>query len=382
MNPAVENPRALVLVGLVLVACGGGLSREEYSEAYGEALCHRQARCGEIRDEDACVSDAREFSRAYREGGLQAYFQYEGSIRAGRLRFDEEAAEACVQRLRDIPCDERLPLTRNGTICDVLEGLQQDGEPCVLTEECSEASYCERTGEAVCEVGTCKPRPGLDQKVAGAQECAPGLVRIGDTCRAPSGEGGACDSDSGCTARLYCEWIIRECRRFAVEGEACSEDGVRCLPHLRCGEGSCQRLSDVGMGCTPPLGGPSSSSDTGCKRDLFCEGEGWTPGTCRKRQGPGEPCSGSTCQGSLFCGALSQGSAWSCQPLRPPGESCASVPCAPGAYCDRGSETCLRQGRLGEPCIVSELFSCSSGLSCEDGTCEVDFEGLCEEPRG
>lgn len=45
-------PYAPVVCGLVLVACGGGLGREDYAEAYSEALCHWQARCGEIRDEE------------------------------------------------------------------------------------------------------------------------------------------------------------------------------------------------------------------------------------------------------------------------------------------------------------------------------------------
>jgi hypothetical protein len=379
MNPASENPRVLVLAALVWVACGGGLSQEAYRESYGEALCHRQARCGEIRDEDACVRNAREFSRAYREGGLPVYPQYEGSIRAGRLRFDGDEAQECVQYLRDLSCDERLPPAPNGTICDVLEGQQEDGEPCLLTEECGGFSYCERTHEAVCVAGTCRPRPGHSQPVSGSQECAPGLVRVRGTCQPLSGEGGGCDSDLGCTAGLYCEWSLGECRRFAVEGAPCSDGGARCLPHLSCSEGRCQRLSDVGADCTPPQVGPEGFKDTECKKDLFCDGGGGTRlGTCRERLGPGERCFDDTCGSNLFCSTMGETQQRSCQAFRQLGESCEGVPCAPGAWCDPDSEMCRPQGRLGEPCVSSQLFSCISGLSCQNNRCEPDFGGLCE----
>ncbi len=380
MNPASQNPRALVLVALLWVACGGGVSQEDYPESYGEALCHRQARCGEIRDEEACVRTSREYYRPYREVGQPAYFQYEGSFRAGRLRFDEDAAQECVERLRDLPCDERLPPAPNGDICDTLVGQQKDGEPCLLTEECAKASYCERTDEPVCTVGTCRPRPGLGQQVSGAQKCAPGLVQVGNTCQALSGEGGACDWDSRCTARLYCERSIGECRRFAVEGEACSDGGGRCLPHLTCGEGRCQRLFDVGQNCAPPKLVPGGFIDTGCKRDLFCEGGDSTrPGICREPLGLGERCFGGGCQVNLFCdwrGGTQEGS---CQPPHQPGEACArEVLCAPGAYCDQDLLKCLPRGRQGDPCASSEPFSCISGLSCMNDRCEVNFGGLCE----
>jgi hypothetical protein len=378
MNRAVENPRALVLMGLVLVACGG-VSQEDYRESYGEALCHRQARCGEIRDEDACVREARGFASAYREAGLIVYAQYEGSIRAGRLRFNEEAAQECVQHVRDLSCNEPLPPARSGVICDVLEGQQKDGEPCLITEECGEASYCERTDGPVCETGTCKARLGLGQRVSNFQECAPGLVLVGATCQAPLGEGEACVGDSVCASGLYCAGGNLWCRRFALEGESCGTE--RCLPHLACSEGSCQRRFDVGMDCTVPQSNPGGASE--CKRDLFCaDGGGARPGTCSERLGPGERCFGDTCKGNLFCDWLGGAQEGSCQAFRQLGESCTSVPCVPGAYCDEGSRTCLRQGRLGEPCGSPYYLSCISGLWCENGTCESGFGGFCEQPRG
>jgi hypothetical protein len=371
------NARVMVVGALLLVACGGGVSQEDYAESYSAALCHRQARCGEIRDEDACVRNAREFTRGQREQGLAPYFQFEKSMAAGRLRFDEEAAEDCVQGLRDSACDQSLDVARNGDICDVLEGRQKDGEPCVLTEECGEASYCDGLTEAACMAGTCKPRPGLGQPVTDAQECASGLVPVNGTCQARAEEGGSCTTNSRCAPGLYCE-SGGMCRRFAVEGGACGDSGPQCLAHLTCKDGSCQRLFDVDADCTPSPGGPGPFSGD-CKRDLVCEGGGSEgPGTCRERAGLGESCINSTCQTNLSCD-WGLGATMTCQPFRQPGESCATLPCGPGAICNDDTMVCERLGRLGDPCPSDRepWLSCISGLTCQNGRCEAVFGGFC-----
>jgi hypothetical protein len=380
MKQVLGIPHALGVCGLLLVACGGGLSREDYAETYGEALCHRQKRCGEIRDEDACVRHAREFARAQRAAGLTPYSMYEGSFRSGRLRFDEDATQACVRRIRDSSCEESLGQARDGDVCEVLEGQRKNGEDCLVTEECGRASYCELPEQAVCVAGTCLPRPTLGQTVIGwKQECAPGLVQVDTTCQAISGEGESCEGDFMCTPGLYCGGSPGVCRRFAVEGEACGAAGLAaCLPHLRCSDGSCQRLFDVGRACIPSTFDSGGSDTSNCKRDLFCEGDARSGmGTCRERLGLGEACSGNTCRTLLACDWPDQGNEGTCQPFREPGEPCGSVPCVPGAYCEQYSLICVHQGRLGEPCTSSSFTSCIAGLSCVHDTCQPAFGGTC-----
>lgn len=379
MAAASGNVRVVVLGALLLAACGGSLSQEDYAESYTAALCHRQARCGEIRDEDACVRNAREFTRIQREQGQSAYFQFEESMEAGRLRFNEDAAEDCVQRIRESACDQSLEVARNGAICDVLEGRQKDGEPCVLAEECGEASYCDGLTEVACVAGTCRTRPGLGQPVTDAQECASELVPVSGTCQARAGEGGACTTNSRCAPGLFCETGQGVCRRFAVEGEACG--GIECLGHLICKGGSCQRMLDVGASCTPNPGVPGAFTGD-CKRDLVCEGGGSEgPGTCRQRAGLGESCSNSACQTNLFCDWQGLGGTGTCQPFRQPGESCASLPCGPGAICNDDTMMCDRLGRLGDPCpsSVEPWLSCIAGLECRNSKCEPLFGGFCGE---
>src|SRR5688500_17143783 len=91
---------AWAVCGVLLAACGG-IEPEEYGETRDEALCHRQARCGELRDEEACARARSEWNQALREAGMGPYAHFEGSLEAGRTRFDEERAEACMDLIRD-----------------------------------------------------------------------------------------------------------------------------------------------------------------------------------------------------------------------------------------------------------------------------------------
>lgn len=380
MTPVLGTARVMVVGALLLVACGGGVSREDYAESYSKALCHRQARCGEIRDEDACVRNAREFARIQRKQGQSAYFQFEESMEAGRLRFDEDAADDCVQRLRDGKCDEVLE-ARNGDICDVLAGQQKDGEPCASTEECGQASYCDGLTNVACKAGTCKPRPGLGQPATAAQVCASGLVVVSGICQARSEEGGPCtDTSSRCAPGLYCDFGAGVCRRFAGEGEACSNNaGPECLSHLTCTGGSCHRLLDVGADCRTVLTSPDIDGGR-CKADLFCENPDLTGlGICRERVGPGASCSRNVCQTNFFCDTAHEAATLTCQTYRQPGESCAGLPCGPGSICNDETRVCDRLGRLGDPCPadIEPWLPCIGGLECRSGKCEPVFGGFC-----
>lgn len=365
----------LGVCALLLAACGG-ISQEDYPEKYGEALCHRKARCGQIRDEDACVRETREFARIQREAGMSPYQIYEGSFSSGRLRFDEELAEACVERIRDSSCDQSLGEARDGDVCDLLVGQQKDGEPCLIFDECGPTSYCERTTDPVCAAGTCKPGVGLGQTLANdQQECALGLIPVEGICQALPGEGGACTPDARCAEGLHCNSSTQTCQRLATEGAACGSGGGRCLPHLRCVEGSCRRLSDVDEDCTG-----------GCKEDLFCEKTTDSdPGRCRELHELGEPCSDAyglfTCRTNLVCGSDSRGGERTCRRPAEAGDSCAGTSCGLGNWCDTRTtaEICKPRGKMGEACDSYELTaSCMQGLLCVDGTCQPGFPGTCE----
>ncbi len=195
---------ALTVCGLWLVACGGGIGPEDFAQEYGEALCQWQARCGEIHDVDACVLRQRDFLLAQRAAGLSPFQHFSGSLDAGRLRFDEDAAEACVERLREHSCEEPL-LQRNGAIaCATLVGQREDGERCAITEDCGPSSYCEGATLPACGAGTCRPRTGPGERLPPASVeswCAPGLVPVGEVCQPASKECVSWGSRKGLPAR-------------------------------------------------------------------------------------------------------------------------------------------------------------------------------------
>lgn len=324
---------AWVLCGLWLAACGG-IDTENYGEEYGEALCHRQARCGEIRDEDACASARRDVYEALAEVGLGTHALYEGSLTAGRARFDEDAAGKCLDLIRDSSCDQSLDEVTSAEVCRFLFGQRKDGEACLVKEDCGAASYCSRgafqPGHPVCEAGTCKPLPRQGEPLTGADNvhaCAPGLSPdVSSVCQPTSGEGGPCMASHGCASGLTCDEDLHQCRRPFRVGESCDAGARRCLPHLRCAEGSCRTLADVGESCTLSRSfGASWTSD--CKRDLFCDAApDSTQGTCEERLGKGSSCRDyRECGTGFFCD-LSAGQTGTCRELVSEGGKCDTLP--------------------------------------------------------
>lgn len=376
------------MCGLVLAACGGDLKPEEFAETYAVALCHRQARCGEIRDEDACVRESREWYQTMRVAGRDLSALFAGSLASGRARFDSGRARECADLLRDSACEQSLEEVTRAEACTAFVGQRKDGEACVLDQECGAASYCSRTYQgAVCEAGTCKPRPGAGQKLTwtdGAVECASGLwADENQVCQPAVAENGKCESSESCATGLVCDPGLKQCRRPGLVGMSCGANLRPCLPHLRCFEGSCRQLANVGMSCTLSRDGFGASSD--CKLDLFCDaGPEGTQGTCKARRTEGSACLDVTeCQQGLFCDQHAGQQTRTCQKPVGEGGKCDTATCALDLACNAETFTCVRMARQGEACAAApnSLFStCQPGLQCVSGTCQVGFPGLCTTP--
>jgi hypothetical protein len=374
--------------GLWLAACGG-TSKEDFTQERDDALCHRQARCGEIHDEDACASGRREWSEALRERGMEPYAIYEGSLEAGRTRFDEERAEACADLLRESSCEQSLEEVTSAEVCRVLVGQRQDGEACLINEDCGAASFCSvELRRAVCEAGTCKPLPGVGERLLGydnVYSCAPGLSPDANSiCQPTVGENGPCQSTLSCAVGLVCDPNSQQCQRRGRVGERCGEGAPSCLTHLRCAEGSCRELAGVGESCTlSRTWGTSWSSD--CKRDLFCDAAlDTTQGTCKLRREEGSECRDySECAPVLFCDQRPGQQARTCQKGVGEGGTCDNAVCEPGLVCHPDTSTCVRRGKAGEACAMSNgplSVTCQEGLTCHEGTCKVSYPGLCGAP--
>ncbi|XXF78589.1 hypothetical protein P2318_02190 [Myxococcaceae bacterium GXIMD 01537] len=370
-----------VVWGVGVMACGGGISEEDFPLEYSQAFCEFNARCGAIRDEDACKQRAEVFQKGQREAGIQGYATFAGSMRSGRLRFDEEKAEACVKRIRANSCDTLLVLGRDGDECNAFTGQQKDGEPCFITQECGPTSMCERPSHPVCTEGICKPRPGEGAKLPGDGAewwCAPGLTPVDGACQRERTEGEACQGAYECAAGLYCD-AFGACRRRVAEGGACGTSSQLCLPNLRCMNGTCQRLGGIGEECVIRFAEQPGTHIPICQNDLFCEAASDTGARkCAARAGLGQPCRDLfQCEGGLICDQPYGAPEGTCRQPGRAGDKCTAYSCAAGAYCDVNSEMCIAQGRQGETCDEHAVVSCLTGLTCMAGKCEPGVAGLC-----
>lgn len=381
----VQGMALAAVCGLLLAACGS-VEPVEYVETYEEALCHRQLRCGEVRDEAACVRASQEM----RARGVDFLALHDGSIATGRMRFDAERAEECVDLIRDSACEKSLDELLQTDACRVFVGQRKEGEACQLNQDCDYPSfYCSRQdGGLACGAGTCKRPPGQGEVLFGmngADTCAPGLSPDEHyICQPTANEGEACKSDLSCAVGLYCDEEDEVCKRPGIIGVSCGPRERECLPHLRCFEGSCRQLANVGMSCTLHRGwGLSWVSD--CKRDLFCDaGEEGSQGICKVRRSAGEKCLDySECQTGLSCDKRAGQEDATCQAPVGEGEKCDTAACAPGLGCNPETFTCVRRGKEGEACDETNSIlsaTCQQGLWCVEGTCQVLFPGLCRAP--
>jgi hypothetical protein len=86
---------ALVVLGTVAGACGGGTSSGNFGPAMRASLCEYQARCGLAADRASCE---RSMAVQTRVASIEA------SIASGRTRYDPGRAAACFARYAQLTC--------------------------------------------------------------------------------------------------------------------------------------------------------------------------------------------------------------------------------------------------------------------------------------
>lgn len=310
---------AWVLVGCLLVACGGdddGVAIEEVPAAYAEAACGSFERClGPLAGVLFGGDCTTELTRRSEQGGLPLWHE---AIADGRLEYDGKAARRCVDALEAATC-ESFSLTN--AECDaVFVGSAAVGAPCSFGDECASGAYCDL--DASC--------PGV--------------------CRALVGAGGTCDRDEACSGDLACEGT---CVSPAGAGAPCDEDaGDRCRDGLLCLGGTCGTIAEaltlaVGATCDPEAGAL-------CREGLSCVLDEFVVAT--------------------------ETLVWRCVSPSPSGGSCKigfPDPCPDSERCDADPETtgsldgtCIPLPGAGEECEGGDFTAaCAPGLQCIDGTC-------------
>ncbi|HET7501991.1 MAG TPA: hypothetical protein VFK02_13335 [Kofleriaceae bacterium] len=294
-------------------ACGAARTID-YRDLAGElerARCERFVRCAVFPDEASCVG----YLRAAADTSVA------GAIDAGKIRYDGEAASACVDAIARQSCDLTAEDARaRPAACDrMLAGAIAGGEPCQIDAECVS--------------GTCEPSSGCPESGCCAGTCRP--------AQAPAGDGGGCAQDGDCRDGLVCA-TDRTCRTPAGPGEPCAADrecaaGLGCINPLSTMPGTCRPLPHLGEPC-PYL----RCAD----ENLRCDE---TQASCVALGLPGAPCGGDLeCSPLLECDATSH----ACQVLPSLGMPCTRA-CQGQAFCqhdDTGAGTCVAPLANGAPC--------------------------------
>ncbi len=300
--------RTLIISVVGLVACGGdgdgAGSPAAFVGQYATAQCALLRTC--CADTDAPVDyDCEGFVRSQYQFAQQA-------VSAGGLRYDADAAEACLEFLE---ANAGNCIAGEAPACDrIFVEVGQDGAG--VGEACDFQSDCAASAEG--DV-TCRP------PTFGADDVCMLSVRVaeGDACHE------SCEADSrGGTTCLG--GGLRE-ERPVRAGQCWRDDNLRCDGE----SGTCVALAAAGEACT-------RASD--CGAGLFCgasEGDG---DTCQTHLAVGAACRADqdgAC-GEGYCGADGL-----CAPPLPLGADCnpaGDEVCAPGADCDRDTMKCQASG--------------------------------------
>lgn len=295
---------------------------------------------GRFQDQQACHAGIATVL------ALNSFDEQRTSVEAGRLAFDPQQAQKCLDKLsqQTSTCRSILELHDPANTCDDIFIPQQ-----ALNEP------CERDWE--CPTNHCQPVRGQCYGT-----CAPPRKRVG--------VGETCILDAICADGLLCVTEMREPRpqyTICVEphsrgkGELCNGQDDWCEKGLVCGREST---------CTEP---PTSAAS-------------------------GEPCDLYTtiCQLGLACTDLTptqngQTATGTCQPIRTTDQPCQiTEQCPMGLYCDaNGPDTghCRPPKAIGQPCSDYRYDECITGSYCftwdpypAEPTCGTHTDKTCDVP--
>jgi hypothetical protein len=224
-----------------------------------------------------------------------------GSVEAGRIDFDEDAASACLDEYRAyLEADGCPDLDDWWDACDnVLAPAVPEGGDCLHPSDCIGETYCTNSVvDRVCEMGTCEPTLAEGQTCTSAApwgECGDDLSCEYDgeawRCSAPEPppeEGDECNI-SRCGGELLCHDRENVCvtAQFAEIGDVCDYRtvcpvGTTCSQDIGKPTMRCRTLASVGEPCVQYY--------HRCRLGLECSDEG----VCVEPPELGDPCESSS----------------------------------------------------------------------------------------
>lgn len=159
------------------------------------------------------------------------------SVERGRAAVNGEVVSACLQDQREAKdsCDLKAYRTSSSGCYDVVDGLVEDGDPCVNDDECAEDHACvieygddgypkDYDEEIAVPQGECQARADEGENCAD-RGCKQGLsctlATVDYVCTALPRRGEPCPNFEECAEGLSCRGDTRTCERLSANGEAC-----------------------------------------------------------------------------------------------------------------------------------------------------------------
>lgn len=313
----------------------------QFAGAICDALeaCVGPRKLSDLTRGEAC--DAR--LTAELEAGELAYI--DASITGGRVLYNPEQLEGCLQGIRAMGCAVATDTYPEACV-QVIAGNVPQGGACTISSECEGTAFC--AGRNACP-STCQPLLSAGAACLSDDECGDGLVCAGGECLALAGEGAACGGNTGVTCALglgcinFTETTPGVCTPNAeilsgdVDG-ACSPAGTLCKEGLSCVPVSaapeawrCKAGVAAGEACMLALPGQ-------CPNGYYCDAAGFfVEGTCVALPEDGAPCvlTQLLCAPGFAC--VVEGSNPVCRAIKPNGEACSGDAACRSGRCSGGA---------------------------------------------
>lgn len=376
---------------------GTPLTVETFCPAYYDRMCAWNGACRNPGRTDCNFPYAADL--------LRSCVGFAKRAAAGAMRFDPEAAEACLAQDFEL-CGSPRPFESEACLAAFVGQVPVAGDCYVINNrpfdrECTPDAYCDNlacpgvcaaygtegqacaNGNPPCDSATycsedvCRPRP-QEGESCGQAPCLSPLGCYDQVCRLGRGIGEACAADAPCTFTLIC--ADGTCTNHVGSGEPCGRaehcpTGELCIGNATVGR-TCQAPLAVDAPCDPAIEGGVCGLEGLC-RDVSTTS---TPEfRCRAAGRDGESCDPLGCANGFWCryGGAGDDVNGTCRPLGGPQDSCASARaydgetrCIQSLYCIE--DLCAPPSAAGGPCNYSG--TCEAGLWCSGARC-VDPAG-------
>ncbi len=430
-----------LLCCLLPTACGSKRSAQSAAEdLFTEVCAHVRGCCspgeadfylGPYTDDETCVERLVEAGR--RAGGVTLAAgphlpaplsipnleALDDAISRDRLGIDGAALDACLQWLRELPCntagapdpDACAPPEEVETPCRIeliFRGQVSSGGGCSspgTTLECKEGLAC-HAFDSLGTLGVCGTIGEIDDFCFIDGECRQGLYcqQLDGTCQTPRQVGEDCryaDPDDPsppastllveCAPGLSCDPLTDVCVAPCQQGATCvADDDCDEAQGLLCILSRCDVPRALGLPC---------STDAHCEAGYRCENNPTDPSTrvCLPLIADGQPCpfGGHNECGSGFCHPIGG----VCLPQVAPPGLCASgldfqcldswcdttfVSCAISSECPTSMTCNTLEGRCEYSCLalLADGAACLRSTQCASGACVDDVCRTLPVPDG